>query len=54
MARSPDIPAFATVKQGQVFKLECVGTSAVCEAHTFSQQHDIDWTGAQIGNNDSE
>ncbi|KAH9838647.1 Acetamidase/Formamidase [Rhodofomes roseus] len=32
----PDIPAFATVKPGQVFKLEC-----------------IDWTGAQIGNNDS-
>ncbi|KAI0725680.1 Acetamidase Formamidase [Fomitopsis betulina] len=32
----PDIPAFAVVKPGQVFKLEC-----------------IDWTGAQIGNNDS-
>ncbi|KAH9930082.1 Acetamidase/Formamidase [Fomitopsis serialis] len=32
----PDIPAYATVKPGQVFKLEC-----------------IDWTGAQIGNNDS-
>ncbi|KAL1680537.1 Acetamidase Formamidase [Schizophyllum commune] len=31
----PDIPPFATVKPGQVFKLECV-----------------DWTGAQIGNND--
>ncbi|KAI0342743.1 Acetamidase/Formamidase [Trametopsis cervina] len=32
----PDIPAFATVKPGQTFKLEIV-----------------DWTGAQIGNNDS-
>ncbi|KAJ3977699.1 Acetamidase/Formamidase [Lentinula raphanica] len=31
----PDIPAYATVKPGQVFKLQCV-----------------DWTGAQIGNND--
>ncbi|KAL1746454.1 Acetamidase/Formamidase [Schizophyllum fasciatum] len=31
----PDIPPFATVTPGQVFKLECV-----------------DWTGAQIGNND--
>ncbi|CAK5264355.1 unnamed protein product, partial [Mycena citricolor] len=31
----PDIPAVATVKPGQVFKIECV-----------------DWTGAQIGNND--
>ncbi|KAH8094540.1 Acetamidase Formamidase [Cristinia sonorae] len=31
----PDIPAFATVKPGEVFKIECV-----------------DWTGAQIGNND--
>jgi len=32
----PDIPAFATVKPGEVFKVECV-----------------DWTGAQIGNNDT-
>ncbi|KAJ7583194.1 Acetamidase Formamidase [Mycena floridula] len=32
----PDIPAFATVKPGEVFKIECV-----------------DWTGAQIGNNDN-
>ncbi|KAL0576093.1 hypothetical protein V5O48_005892 [Marasmius crinis-equi] len=32
----PDIPPYATVKPGQVFKIECV-----------------DWTGAQIGNNDS-
>ncbi|KAG7444689.1 Acetamidase/Formamidase [Guyanagaster necrorhizus] len=32
----PDIPPFATVKTGEVFKVEC-----------------IDWTGAQIGNNDS-
>ncbi|KAJ8071971.1 hypothetical protein PM082_015529 [Marasmius tenuissimus] len=32
----PDIPPFATVKPGQVFKVECV-----------------DWTGAQIGNNDN-
>ncbi|KAI0091273.1 Acetamidase Formamidase [Irpex rosettiformis] len=32
----PDIPAFATVKPGQTFKLEIV-----------------DWTGAQIGNNDN-
>ncbi|KZW03633.1 Acetamidase/Formamidase [Exidia glandulosa HHB12029] len=31
----PDIPPIATVKPGDVFKLECV-----------------DWTGAQIGNND--
>ncbi|OBZ72564.1 Formamidase [Grifola frondosa] len=31
----PDIPAFATVKPGEVFKIQCV-----------------DWTGAQIGNND--
>ncbi|KAL4251331.1 Acetamidase/formamidase family protein [Abortiporus biennis] len=31
----PDIPPFATVKPGEVFKIECV-----------------DWTGAQIGNND--
>ncbi|EIN04008.1 Acetamidase/Formamidase [Punctularia strigosozonata HHB-11173 SS5] len=31
----PDIPAVATVKPGEVFKIECV-----------------DWTGAQIGNND--
>jgi len=31
----PDIPAYATVKPGEVFKVECV-----------------DWTGAQIGNND--
>ncbi|KAJ4479440.1 Acetamidase/Formamidase [Lentinula lateritia] len=31
----PDIPAYATVKPGQVFKIQCV-----------------DWTGAQIGNND--
>ncbi|KAI0696454.1 Acetamidase/Formamidase [Cytidiella melzeri] len=31
----PDIPAFATVKPGETFKLEIV-----------------DWTGAQIGNND--
>ncbi|KZT06156.1 Acetamidase/Formamidase [Laetiporus sulphureus 93-53] len=31
----PGIPAFATVKPGEVFKIECV-----------------DWTGAQIGNND--
>ncbi|THH13122.1 hypothetical protein EW146_g7063 [Bondarzewia mesenterica] len=33
---SPDIPPVATVKPGQVFKIECV-----------------DWTGAQVGNNDS-
>ncbi|KAK0494077.1 Acetamidase Formamidase [Armillaria luteobubalina] len=32
----PEIPPFATVKPGEVFKVEC-----------------IDWTGAQIGNNDS-
>ncbi|KAI0064946.1 Acetamidase Formamidase [Artomyces pyxidatus] len=32
----PDIPPVATVKPGEVFKLEC-----------------IDWTGAQIGNNDN-
>ncbi|EEB91455.1 hypothetical protein MPER_10179 [Moniliophthora perniciosa FA553] len=32
----PDIPPFATVKPGEVFKVEC-----------------IDWTGAQIGNNDT-
>ncbi|KAA1467198.1 Acetamidase/Formamidase [Dentipellis sp. KUC8613] len=32
----PDIPPVATVKQGEVFKIECV-----------------DWTGAQIGNNDT-
>ncbi|KAH9481840.1 Formamidase [Psilocybe cubensis] len=32
----PDIPAFATVKPGETFKIECV-----------------DWTGAQIGNNDT-
>ncbi|KAJ7035288.1 Acetamidase Formamidase [Mycena alexandri] len=32
----PDIPPFATVKPGEVFKIECV-----------------DWTGAQIGNNDT-
>jgi len=32
----PEIPAFATVKPGEVFKIEC-----------------IDWTGAQIGNNDN-
>ncbi|KZS92014.1 Acetamidase/Formamidase [Sistotremastrum niveocremeum HHB9708] len=32
----PDIPPFATVKPGEVFKVECV-----------------DWTGAQIGNNDN-
>ncbi|EGO24964.1 hypothetical protein SERLADRAFT_370177 [Serpula lacrymans var. lacrymans S7.9] len=32
----PDIPAFATVKPGQVFDIHCV-----------------DWTGAQIGNNDT-
>ncbi|KAJ3789853.1 Acetamidase/Formamidase [Lentinula aff. detonsa] len=31
----PDIPAYASVKPGQVFKVQCV-----------------DWTGAQIGNND--
>ncbi|KAI0314332.1 Acetamidase Formamidase [Amylostereum chailletii] len=31
----PDIPPIATVKPGEVFKVECV-----------------DWTGAQIGNND--
>ncbi|KAF9816652.1 hypothetical protein IEO21_03957 [Rhodonia placenta] len=31
----PDIPPFATVKPGEVFKVQCV-----------------DWTGAQIGNND--
>ncbi|KAI0353664.1 Acetamidase/Formamidase [Trametes cingulata] len=31
----PDIPAFATVKPGEVFTVQCV-----------------DWTGAQIGNND--
>ncbi|KAF8230821.1 Acetamidase/Formamidase [Tricholoma matsutake] len=31
----PDIPAFATVKPGETFKVQCV-----------------DWTGAQIGNND--
>ncbi|GBE88418.1 Acetamidase Formamidase [Sparassis latifolia] len=31
----PDIPAFVTVKPGEVFKIQCV-----------------DWTGAQIGNND--
>ncbi|EJD49831.1 Acetamidase/Formamidase [Auricularia subglabra TFB-10046 SS5] len=31
----PDIPPVATVKPGEVFKIECV-----------------DWTGAQIGNND--
>ncbi|TDL25850.1 Acetamidase/Formamidase [Rickenella mellea] len=32
----PDIPPFATVKPGEVFKIEC-----------------IDWTGAQIGNNNN-
>ncbi|TFK34559.1 Acetamidase/Formamidase [Crucibulum laeve] len=32
----PDIPAIATVKPGETFKIECV-----------------DWTGAQIGNNDN-
>ncbi|EIM90719.1 Acetamidase/Formamidase [Stereum hirsutum FP-91666 SS1] len=32
----PDIPPFATVKPGEVFKIQCV-----------------DWTGAQIGNNDN-
>lgn len=32
----PDIPAYATVKPGEVFKIQCV-----------------DWTGAQIGNNDN-
>ncbi|TFY73814.1 hypothetical protein EWM64_g10199 [Hericium alpestre] len=32
----PDIPPVATVKPGEVFKIECV-----------------DWTGAQIGNNDN-
>ncbi|KAK0193325.1 Acetamidase Formamidase [Armillaria mellea] len=32
----PEIPPFAAVKPGEVFKVEC-----------------IDWTGAQIGNNDS-
>ncbi|KAG9225008.1 hypothetical protein CCMSSC00406_0001841 [Pleurotus cornucopiae] len=32
----PDIPPYATVKPGEVFKVECV-----------------DWTGAQIGNNDN-
>ncbi|KAK7678544.1 hypothetical protein QCA50_018416 [Cerrena zonata] len=32
----PDIPPFATVAPGEVFKVECV-----------------DWTGAQIGNNDN-
>ncbi|KAE9406707.1 Acetamidase/Formamidase [Gymnopus androsaceus JB14] len=31
----PDIPAYVTVKPGDVFKIQCV-----------------DWTGAQIGNND--
>ncbi|KIK63572.1 hypothetical protein GYMLUDRAFT_259300 [Collybiopsis luxurians FD-317 M1] len=31
----PDIPAYASVKPGEVFKIQCV-----------------DWTGAQIGNND--
>ncbi|OJT15102.1 Formamidase [Trametes pubescens] len=33
---SPDIPAFASVKPGEVFTVQCV-----------------DWTGAQIGNNDN-
>ncbi|KAI0926444.1 hypothetical protein AcV5_008906 [Taiwanofungus camphoratus] len=32
----PDIPAYAAVKPGEVFKVQCV-----------------DWTGAQIGNNDN-
>ncbi|KAH9933555.1 Acetamidase/Formamidase [Epithele typhae] len=32
----PEIPAFATVKPGEAFKVQCV-----------------DWTGAQIGNNDT-
>ncbi|THH28356.1 hypothetical protein EUX98_g5831 [Antrodiella citrinella] len=32
----PDIPAFVSVKPGEIFKIEC-----------------IDWTGAQIGNNDN-
>ncbi|KAJ7730768.1 Acetamidase Formamidase [Mycena metata] len=38
----PDIPPFATVKPGEVFKIECVGKSKP-----------VYWTGAQIGNNDT-
>ncbi|KAF9450484.1 Acetamidase/Formamidase [Macrolepiota fuliginosa MF-IS2] len=50
----PDIPPVASVKPGQTFKVECVGMSRVGGALGVQAYDRIsDWTGGQIGNNDS-
>ncbi|KAF5341735.1 hypothetical protein D9611_001319 [Ephemerocybe angulata] len=53
----PDIPPFATVKPGEVFKVQCVGKALPLDDHDRESitQHPTfaDWTGGQIGNNDN-